>query len=469
MVEMSELRQAVADGVLTYEEASGLMERAGRHAGGRPEGSKNSGPDALDRAVMALYARRSMMTEEELEESERRVRLMLTKTWNWRSKRVRRLAMARGALVEELSLLMQYKWSEDRVGMSRTRRAKGVARKAGRGYGYPMDPEPIVEASLDEGEVLLWGFEVTQAVQEELGFEPVRRRKGGRRWLEPVSATREFVMRSKKTGKAGVVDGAGSGVNGHALPELMPNGRLSYAVDATVGEQHQAIFETDPVLGGLAYEPDGRRASRVPNKDGKAGEPMWFSVGGYRPAPAKYVLPHLRPYGDKDHRYWAHPVIAMEPIPRSEGECQAGPYMTRWRPTGTRKWWKPLGMLEEPTPMDADMVSMINLAAGLGLWKKAGCQLPVIQPVVEGFLPREPRKPKRLNVAYSWDKAGPASIVWAEDGEPMKGTLEWAKWKWRFTHCHLDHWADRQRKPDRAPGWNVLPILSPPYGYVRLL
>ena len=183
------------------------------------------------------------MTPEQLAESELRMTRFLTKKWPWQSWKVRKAFVAAGVPEEELAVVVAYKRSEERDGMSRTTRAKGIKRPSGPVSGYKTLPEPIVEKSLDVVPEVLWGTDVTAAVQEELGFDAAPRRQSGpgRRKLAPVRLTQEFTL-----GKRTLV-GAGDGSSGHAVPELLPDGTLSYAVEPTVGECHEAELRKAPV------------------------------------------------------------------------------------------------------------------------------------------------------------------------------------------------------------------------------
>jgi hypothetical protein len=205
-VERDLLSQAVRNGTVTFEQACEVMEKANRHPGGRPKGSLNSGPDKLEQAIIDLEAKRSEMTAEEVAESEYRMDRMVSKRWNWKSYRVRREAIRAGALAEELNLLLAYKRSEDRVGMSRRHLAKGIHRASGPVFGYKTEPEAIVEE-----------------------FKPIRWRQGGRRWLAPIND---------------------DGSNGMTLDNA------GIVPEPTIGELHRAEVERDRVRGGRHYEPD---------------------------------------------------------------------------------------------------------------------------------------------------------------------------------------------------------------------
>ena len=127
--------------------------------------------------------------------------------------------------------------------MSRTTRAKGIKRPSGPVSGYKTLPEPIVEKSLDVVPEVLWGTDVTAAVQEELGFDAAPRRQSGpgRRKLAAGAAHPGVYAWQADAGCAG------DGSSGHAVPELLPDGTLSYAVEPTVGECHEAELRKAPV------------------------------------------------------------------------------------------------------------------------------------------------------------------------------------------------------------------------------
>jgi hypothetical protein len=168
--------------------------------------------------------------------------------------------------------------------------------------GYETAPEPIVEASLDdEKPVTLWGQDVSKAIQEELGYEPVRARRSGRRWLAPANLTEEFTIGPR------TVTGAGDGKNGRVLPEFV-GGKLSYAAEPTIGECRQMELQRsdEPRESELYRELDlVRRCPPLrPIRQWQS-----FSLAGGLKAPQK-------------------PIACL---PRSEGEHRAGPYATHWR------------------------------------------------------------------------------------------------------------------------------------------
>ncbi len=268
------------------------------------------------------------MTPEQLAESELRMTRFLTKKWPWQSWKVRKAFVAAGVPKEELAVVVAYKRSEERDGMSRTTRAKGIKRPSGPVSGYKTLPEPIVEKSLDVVPEVLWGTDVTAAVQEELGFDAAPRRQSGpgRRKLAPVRLTQEFTL-----GKRTLV-GAGDGSSGHAVPELLPDGTLSYAVEPTVGECHEAELRKAPVR--------------------KAAESEW-----YHAIEQVRRLPPLRKVRRCDSISLAGcrraPERPVASLPRSEHEHRAGRFITRWRPEGSEEWLPPEGMLPKPVSQEA--------------------------------------------------------------------------------------------------------------------
>lgn len=435
------LRRAVEDGTITFEQASDLLARSRRHAGGRPKGVTNSGPDKLERAIMALSEQRSLMPPEELEASEYRMNAMLTKRWRWNNRQVLREVRRRGALSEELAVVLAYKRSEDRLGMSRLVRVKGTLQGLGAGpvakvvddaetvkeasgrvrksrrstpgrrryYGYKVVAEAFVEKSLSDSQepMMLWGQDVTDAVQQELGFEPIRRRGNGRRWLAPVELTQEHVVH-RGDGTEVVWLGAGSGANGLTLDNA------GIVPDATLGELRQSELWRDRVNGGLPYEPDGRYVRYVTRparfelrclhrrelreigvdclKDGgtrlisieaacirpdsdldslwpapiQAKTPKGLLIKASRHCPPvhkEHVLRGVwRPYGDwsawgdKSSRCLLRPSVPVQPLPRCDGELT------------------PLGM----TPVE--VVAFVNEMSCLQRWRDAGCPLPIVSP-----------------------------------------------------------------------------------------
>ncbi|MGA2254579.1 MAG: hypothetical protein ABSG53_07960, partial [Thermoguttaceae bacterium] len=394
------LRAALVD-----PEAAGAVRKLMKHPGGRPKGSRNRGyclhcghkaradgaeaweakrnecqcqePLAivtkLDKAVLALNRRRSRMTAEEIEESEWRVNRFLTMSWPWKNKAFRKALVKHGVLKQEMRVVVAYRWSEDRVGVSRTRRfignrstigagydpleedeptlkeTLGLAKRSGpkrqkRSVGYPTAHEEIVEESIEDDPILLWGQDVTNAIKEEEdGYEPIRGRRSGRRWLAPVVETEDYTV-GKRT-----LPGAGDGSNGKAP---------TWDWEPTIGECHQALMEADPVLGGLPYEPDGRgvhvvmepaqfrpRRCRI-NKIVPIGflpveidvccivpkmvDIKWVNVVAdpYRAPENGFIeLPFKRPLGGKDDRYYGVPRV-YGPMARSEGESGTGLYET---------------------------------------------------------------------------------------------------------------------------------------------
>ena len=127
--------QAVADGLLDPSEAAKLD----RRPGGRPKGSKQLAPDALDKAIATLAKQRSIMTADEIAASEYRIAQLLLPA-NKRDK-----AAAARATKEEKIVAGVYKRQEDRVGAARLR--KSVDGKA----GYVAEPHPECVPFIDVG------------------------------------------------------------------------------------------------------------------------------------------------------------------------------------------------------------------------------------------------------------------------------------------------------------------------------
>ena len=557
-----------------------------RNKGGRPKGSKNKGPNKLEETIMALNAKRATMTPEQLERSELRVSRLLTKQWAWKSRAARNVMIEGGVSKQEMDVVVAYLRSEDRDGMSRTAKmAKDDSPTIGAGYddpmvedkptkkelagevkrdrlvkrrrsvGYTTIPEEIVETSLEvvAEPVMLWGYEVTRAVQEEIGFEPIRARSSKRSWLVPPKATEEFQI-----GKRTVV-GAGSGENGRAMP---------WDWSPTIGECHRIDVGQDRVEGPQ-YEPD-EHGDQVERLDGlrvvsvahaefdvwwlrlrkataivagtsmegnnharfihidavcirpeQAADEIWPTAGlavkhkdvAIVPAEKHRATPRERAVTTIVRKgvvcamgrvmLWRRRFVADE-MSRDPGEKLAGPHETRWRKADWReatkaialkvlagkldfekgikavkkakRFLKPEGMLPEPQ-LEADGVEAgvnANQIRLLTLWEASGRPLPVLQPVTEGFL--RPCPPRAVSVVLDvaqvgWRDylaTGVGSLVWSEVGEPLRGSEAW--WDRQFAKKDSQpEVKERVRKPDRMPGWQVLPILSPPCGYMKFL
>ncbi len=426
-----------------------------KHPGGRPKGVKNKGPDKLDKAIVALNIRRSRMTPEQVQASERRVQRFMTKKFSgkdlalmglpakenavWQSWRLRKALVKLGIPKAELDVVVRYKRSEERPGMSDDlHRAKGIKRPSGPVVGYKMEQEEIVEKSLTERDtpatLLLWGNDVTSIISrdhdEEIGWEPAPRRQTGpgRRKLARVELLQEFTVHHVNTeGRVKEIKwvGAGSGKNGFVLPTF-ENGRLSYAAEPTIGECRENLLRNgsgEPVTPAEQAEAKERAKNR---------SELYRQLDWVRKAPP------LRPIRRFDSfsldRSPMHKV-KVEFLPRSEGE--------------------------QVQPIDPTGWPEVQESLALHRWRKRGCPLPVIQPVVDGFLPR------RLDVALSMEEAKPTSVVWSDDGEPLRGTDEYWRRRFRLKEC----WPmvkERVKVPDRTTGWHVLPILDPPCGFVKL-
>ena len=199
---------------------------------------KNSGPDKLDKAIMALNRRRARMTPEEIAASELRVNRFLTQKLPIMRYKMRCLLVAAGVPKEELDVVVAYKRSEDRVGMSRTKKFKARPATIGAGYEDPVYDDEVTEKeccrqavlerskprrrqgrsqqhglrgrpqkpssrrrleAVAEPALALWGQDISRAIQEELCLEPVRARRSGRRWLRRcVERLRARVSRSAR-------------------------------------------------------------------------------------------------------------------------------------------------------------------------------------------------------------------------------------------------------------------------------
>ena len=412
MLSVMEL-QAVADGLLDPSEAVKLE----RRPGGRPKGSKQLAPDALDKAIAEL---RSRTSKAEIAESERRIAALLKS----RAKRdpLEHDLVARATAAEK-RVAEVYRRQEDRIGMSRERTFRSVTKVKGQAveklrHGYVAEPYPECVPFVDVG-------------------LRVERHPNG--WLAPINATQSFTLHKLdidhliETGEirhkaVKTVTGAGTGSNGHAYAVPAPTVAEGYAAyledpgresdwsgcplpepqqvspawyehktrrrkllkrvvvgwygDAAMVPIDYACCVADELLPKAVTPDDPKpvdlskngacgkqmldsaavcnRAKRVPNKHGKAGEPMYVVQGVYRRAPlASYVRR------------------------RSTGEVT---------PTGKDDAWCNGVHLDD----------LLKLASR----DPSEIKLPVIQPVVEGFLP------KRLDVVYSMADAKPTSVVW---------------------------------------------------------
>ena len=367
-----------------------------KHAGGRPKGVKNSGPDALEKAVMALNERRATMTLAEnvkaamvlalwsmehagmtKEEAKDRLPDMLSSEYRvgcllkrrMMSRQARNLLVAAGVPKEELDVVRAYQQEENRVGWGRLKRFKTGVRGIGAGpddpvvndlpterehrgrskrakpkqrksgVGYLTSPEEIVEASLEAGPVVLWGQDVTRAIQEELGYEPIRARSSKRSWLAPINATAEHELGWRKEdgewAKKAVI-GAGDGSNGKVtLVEWIANG-MSYATEPTIGECHQATVEKDPVREDEPLEDRGTRVlvlgrpaeflvrrCRIQEVRQIVMDSLKLNGGGTRVVPIDAACIVPRKVKDKDWEVrvtmerWRAPDRLAAPLPRN--------------------------------------------------------------------------------------------------------------------------------------------------------
>jgi len=394
--------QAIQDGLLDPSEAVKLD----RHAGGRPKGVKNQ-RDSLDKALEALLKAWSGMTPREIAESEYRISVLLDgrhrplrrprihgerrrAAWRAYGKREADIehALARATPAEK-RVVAVYKGQEDRIGKARKRR---VRKPDGTTVdGYPVEPHPDCVPFTDNG---------------------LRMERHPNGWLAPITATGErghaYAVPDATLAESYAAyledPGRESDWSGCPLPEkpevspawyehktrrrkLLKRVVVGWYGDTAIVPIDYASCSADELLP-KAVTPDdpkpvdldephtcGRQlldsaaacnsAKRVRNKHGKAGEPMYHVEGAYRRAPlASYVRR------------------------RSAGEVT---------PTGKDDAWCNGVHLDD----------LLKLASR----GPSEIKLPVIQPVVEGFLP------KRLDIVSSMDVAKPTSIVWFRDYE----------------------------------------------------
>ena len=363
-----------------------------KHPGGRPKGVGNSGPDALDKAVMALNVRRLRMTPEQRAESEERVARYMTRRFSrkalktldlpasqnavWLSKALRETLVALGIPRQELEVVVAYRRSEARAGLGKTKRFKAAPATIGAGHeeqvvpdeptekelagevepakphrkkrnvGYVTVPEDGAQESLEAIPLALWGVQVVI----EPDYEPVRARNSKRSWLAPIRGTEDFTI-----GRRDVV-GAGDGDNGRVLPEI------DGPPEPTIGECRRMVLATDPVHGDEPEEDRGTRklvlgkpakflarwcriqgmacngtvaidvACIRPRKVADKDWEVRVTMERWRaPEPTLSVVLPVRPYGDKESRRYAKPLARFVNLHRSEGELRAGPYETKWR------------------------------------------------------------------------------------------------------------------------------------------
>jgi hypothetical protein len=409
MLSVMEL-QAVADGLLDPAEAMKLD----RHPGGRPKGAKNNGPDALDKAILALAKQRSKMSDAERELSERRIAALL----KGRGKRgPYEHDLAARATEAEKRVAKAYRQSEDRIGMSRKRRVvdpdgKLIPGKA----GYVAEPYPECVPFVDVG---------------------LRMERHPNGWLAPVHLTQSFTLHKLdldhliETGEVRhmavkTVTGAGTGSNGHA-----------YAVPAPTAAEGYAAYLEDP----------GRESDWSGCPLDKAGEfiPAWYEHKTSRRKRLQRV--GFRLLSEKAGCY-------NEMVPLDYACCKAtllvpksnGPAVVHKKPLDTAATchravkvknrrgkagepmyvaqgaYRPLQRFVEARRRDAGVKTPTGSVAAEfcngvhldDLLKLAGrdpseIKLPVIQPVVQGFLP------KRLDIVFSMADAKPTSVVWFRD------------------------------------------------------
>ena len=326
-----------------------------KHAGGRPKGSPNRGVcvlcgckgrrkdsppweakddecrceepltavSKLDKAIEALNVRRmdvvrELPSKEErkawLRRSEDRVARLATRNWKWydeaeQAKLVKAgflddddvEAAEAGTLPEEVAVVVEWRQSEWRPGMSKTAPINDTLPVIGAGYEYPTVPVEPTKKERDKGiepkkpgrrkrsrgyvtdregfvgddmpprePVELWGVNVEAAMQEVIGLDPIKTQRSKRSWLAPINA---------------------DGSNGVVEPEIViEDGKLkvSLATAPTLGEcragylhntlpvelagaARLAVPEAAPADGDAAEKPDfpsaadgGRRIMTLP-------------------------------------------------------------------------------------------------------------------------------------------------------------------------------------------------------------
>jgi hypothetical protein len=421
--------QAIQDGLLDPSEAVKLD----RHAGGRPKGVKNQ-RDSLDKALEALLKARSGMTPREIAESEYRISVLLDgrhrplrrprihgerRRAAWRAYVKREAdfehALARATPAEK-RVVAVYKGQEDRIGKARKRR---VRKPDGTTIdGYPVEPHPDCVPFTDNGlrmekHVNGWLAPIPESgglqraepcytLDDECNLVEVRGLlnhvpDGGHAnaYVEPLEYGKPWpdkpnLFPSVAEGYAAWLsdacqesDWSGCPLDeaGEFIPAQYAHKLARPAVDwrRIGGDATEAVkIKLDyascsgKVLFAKANGPtvihkkpldsaaSCHRACRVPNRRGKAGEPMYVVQGAYRRAPlASYVRRRSK---------------------------------------------------QEITPVAPDEV-WVNGVHIDDLIKLAGrdpseIKLPVIQPVVPGFLP------KRTDVVFSMADAKPTSVVW---------------------------------------------------------
>ena len=128
--------------------------------------------------------------------------------------------------------------------------------------------------------------------------------------------------------------------------------------------------------------PRKRRTGKTPIQSIHQDQPydsMTLHLAAPKAPLARFVLRVKRDYSKvKGEHHIARPCSTMTVGPRTKVESQTGPYATRWRIKGATKWKKPVGLIPEPTPVDQEILDLVNLTAGLRRWKAAGYPLPIL-------------------------------------------------------------------------------------------
>lgn len=276
-----------------------------------------------------------------------------------------------------------------------------------------------------------------------------------------------------------------------------PDGRRTQIFTAPAEFRYWAVYRSElKIISGGVIHVNAACVRPEPDRDMDC---MWptplqavrdkqIEVVPCRYAAPPFTLPAIRRTGtikiNGELQRWEWTFQPAASLPRGEGELPAGAYATKWRKqlmpvqigimfqralgqitneqankalTKAKRWNKPSGLLAQ-CGVDGSLPRINGLTPLARRW----LPLPILWPPdgVEIILPQP-----SLHIDRSMDVAGKGSVVWAEDGEPLRGTVEWGKRRWPLHRCHADHWREPEKKPDRAPGWDVLPILHPPCGF----
>ena len=144
---------------------------------------------------------------------------------------------------------------------------------------------------------------------------------------------------------------------------------------------------------------------------------------------------------------------------------------------------------ERETAVDHARLMEERLKGVLAKWRDAGRPLPVLTEPVEFLRPagrnrwvRDDEIQAALHALYGRTvdedtRLSPRAVPLADDwrvldsATPLPGSDAW--WDARFRAKAMQLPVIQPRiagfLPDRTPGWNVLPIMSPPCGYVEFL